>query len=535
MSTVRHSKLSLQAKITLLLAGAIFLSVGIVTTAATWLSLSQYKQRLQSESESVGGLLAENTAGAVRFGHDDKLAAAFETLLTRSGGNLESVAAFNARGEVIAVAPAGATAPTDRVASLLDAPDNSYDPDTLFHAFPVLFGKDSKLVGFVTLQWSADKMNESAMDSIMQEIMIAVPLGLLLTFGVYVVMGRALFTPLRELGDAARGVLQGEPCDPGHLARPDVIGDAMRSLDSLGTTIKNGAEATRRFTDGDMTADITPTSEHDRLGIALSEMFQRLRGVLASARHNAADVADGSAQLSQTAEKISAGATSQANAAQQASAAIHQMSANIRQSAENAQQTEQIANQSAGEAQKSGEAVEKTVGAMRTIAEKITIVKEIARQTDLLALNAAVEAARAGDHGKGFAVVASEVRKLAERSQEAAEEISSLSGETVGVSIQAGELLKQLVPNIQNTAELVQGISIAASEQNIGIDQINDSIQNLDRVINENAESARDSAETSERLASKASELSQSVEFVRINPDDRTAAPNGAEAHKNAA
>ncbi len=171
---------------------------------------------------------------------------------------------------------------------------------------------------------------------------------------------------------------------------------------------------------------------------------------------------------------------------------MEEMAANIKQNADNAAQTEKIARQSSRDAEASGQAVNKAVGAMRTIAEKISIVQEIARQTDLLALNAAVEAARAGEHGKGFAVVASEVRKLAERSQAAAAEISTLSGETVQVATEAGEMLNRLVPDIQKTAELVSEISAACREQDIGASQINDAIQQLDKVTQQNAVLGRD-------------------------------------------
>ncbi len=182
------------------------------------------------------------------------------------------------------------------------------------------------------------------------------------------------------------------------------------------------------------------------------------------------------------------------------------MTANIKQNADNAAQTEKIARQSAKDAEASGEAVARAVDAMRTIAEKIGIVQEIARQTDLLALNAAVEAARAGEHGKGFAVVASEVRKLAERSQSAAAEISAMSGGTVKAAQEAGDMLGRLVPDIRKTAELVSEISAACREQDIGASQINEAIQQLDKVTQQNAGASEEMSATSEELASQAEE-----------------------------
>jgi methyl-accepting chemotaxis protein len=192
------------------------------------------------------------------------------------------------------------------------------------------------------------------------------------------------------------------------------------------------------------------------------------------------------------------------------------MVSNIRQNADNAQQTERIALKSAQDAKEGGKAVIETVSAMREIAGKISIIEEIARQTNLLALNAAIEAARAGEHGKGFAVVASEVRKLAERSQTAAAEISKLSTSSVQVAEAAGEMLTKIVPDIQRTAELVQEISAASNEQNSGAEQINKAIQQLDQVIQQNASGTEEIASTSEELASQAEQLQDTVSFFKV-------------------
>ncbi|MGE4506100.1 MAG: methyl-accepting chemotaxis protein, partial [Desulfovibrionaceae bacterium] len=205
-------------------------------------------------------------------------------------------------------------------------------------------------------------------------------------------------------------------------------------------------------------------------------MVERLTQVVSEVSEATDNVASGSEELSATAGTLSQGATEQAASIEEVSASMEQMTANIQQNTENAKQTEHIALKAAADAQDGGQAVVSAVDAMKNIAEKISIIEEIARQTNLLALNAAIEAARAGEHGKGFAVVAAEVRKLAERSGQAAGEISELSGSTVRVAEEAGQKLVKLVPDIQRTAELVQEIAAASSEQNAGAEQINKAI-----------------------------------------------------------
>ncbi|WP_299654718.1 methyl-accepting chemotaxis protein [uncultured Jannaschia sp.] len=276
------------------------------------------------------------------------------------------------------------------------------------------------------------------------------------------------------------------------------------------------SHSAERIAKGDLRADVTPRSEEDRLGLALRDMTLKLREVISNASASAAHVAQGASSMSATAEQLSSGSTQQASAAQEASASIEEMTANIRQNADNASQTEKIASQSADDARKSGDSVANAVRAMKTIADKINIIQEIARQTDLLALNAAVEAARAGSHGKGFAVVASEVRKLAERSQQAAAEISQLSAETVDVSGEAGRMLETLVPNIQRTADLVAEISASTREQNVGAEQINQAIRELDQVIQQNANTAETAAATSQQLASQSQQLSGVISYFEI-------------------
>jgi methyl-accepting chemotaxis protein len=270
---------------------------------------------------------------------------------------------------------------------------------------------------------------------------------------------------------------------------------------------------------GDLNQTISMSS-NDEIGDlikALNTMVAKLRQIVTEALTAATNVSAGSQELSASAEQLSQGATEQASSAEEASSSMEEMAANVKQNADNANQTEKIAAQSAKDAEASGAAVGRAVNAMQTIAEKITIVQEIARQTDLLALNAAVEAARAGEHGKGFAVVASEVRKLAERSQAAAAEIGTLSTDTVKVAREAGEMLSKLVPDIKKTAELVVEITAACREQDVGSAQINQAIQQLDKVGQQNASASEQVSSTSEELASQAEQLQSTISFFRID------------------
>ncbi|KRB51714.1 chemotaxis protein [Rhizobium sp. Root708] len=297
----------------------------------------------------------------------------------------------------------------------------------------------------------------------------------------------------------------------------DEIRDLVNSMSTMTGNLRVTAGIANQIANGDLTVSPKPLSDKDTLGIALEQMVERLRGVVADALSAAENVSAGSQELSASSEQVSQGATEQAASAEEASAAMEEMASNIKQNADNAAQTEKIARQSAKDAEASGEAVSRAVDAMRTIAEKISIVQEIARQTDLLALNAAVEAARAGEHGKGFAVVASEVRKLAERSQSAAAEISAMSGDTVKAASDAGDMLGRLVPDIRKTAELVSEISAACREQDIGASQINEAIQQLDKVTQQNAGASEEMSATSEELASQAEELQTSIAFFKVD------------------
>jgi len=287
---------------------------------------------------------------------------------------------------------------------------------------------------------------------------------------------------------------------------------------SITGPVLQGVDFAKRMAEGDFTGrlDIDQKDEIGVLARALNDMVARLRGIVADVRSATDNVASGSEELSASSESLSQGATEQAAAIEEVSSSVEEMAANIKQNADNAQQTERIALQAAKDAQEGGVAVGQAVVAMKNIAEKISIIEEIARQTNLLALNAAIEAARAGEHGKGFAVVAAEVRKLAERSGNAAGEISELSSSTVSVSEKAGEMLMKLVPDIERTAELVQEIAAATGEQNSGAEQINKAIQQLDQVIQQNASASEEMASTSEELSSQAQQLQQTMSFFRV-------------------
>jgi methyl-accepting chemotaxis protein len=285
---------------------------------------------------------------------------------------------------------------------------------------------------------------------------------------------------------------------------------------------------------GDLRNTVVVTSK-DEVGQMLSSvnhMVENLRKTVASVAAAATNVAGGSEEMNSTSQELSQGATEQASAAEECTSSMEQMTSSVQQNADNATQTEKMAVKAAEDAASSGKAVTQTVHAMKEVAEKISIIEEIARKTDLLALNAAVEAARAGEHGKGFAVVASEVRKLAERSQVAAAEISRVTSEGVKTADSAGQLLARLVPDIQKTSELVREIAAASAEQSTGAAQVNKAMQQLDQVIQQNASASEEMAATAEELSAQAEIMQSAIAFFKLDDDERAkAAVSSARAH----
>ena len=295
-----------------------------------------------------------------------------------------------------------------------------------------------------------------------------------------------------------------------------IVGILMST--GFSASIREAAEAAMKISRGELDVSLAVTSR-DEVGAlteAMTTMSARLSEIVGQVSEVTDSLAQGSEELSGSAQQVSQGATEQASAAEEVSTAMAQMGSTIEQNAGNASATETIASSSSRDAEESGKAVNEAVVAMESIAQKISIIEEIARQTNLLALNAAIEAARAGEHGRGFAVVASEVRKLAERSGKAAQEIGELSGTTRGVAERAGQMLSKLVPDIKKTAELVQEINAASGEQTNGVEQIQKAIMQLDQVIQQHAAVAEQVASTSEELSGQAEQLSEAMSFFKL-------------------
>jgi methyl-accepting chemotaxis protein len=265
------------------------------------------------------------------------------------------------------------------------------------------------------------------------------------------------------------------------------------------------------------------SDETGRLLAAVKEMVEKLAGVIGEVRGGAEALTAASSQVSSTSQSLSQGTGEQAASVEETTSSLEEMSASITQNAENSRQTEQMANEGARNADESGKSVQETVVAMKSIAEKISIIEEIAYQTNLLALNAAIEAARAGEHGRGFAVVATEVRKLAERAQKAAKEIGELAGTSVKVAEKSGVLIAELVPAIRKTADLVQEVAAASQEQSAGVSQVSKAMSTVDQVTQRNASAAEELSSTAEEMSSQAESLLQVIGFFQIREAIRSA------------
>jgi methyl-accepting chemotaxis protein len=273
----------------------------------------------------------------------------------------------------------------------------------------------------------------------------------------------------------------------------------------------------REISEGNLTYEFKNVDEMEGIYGAVASIAVKLKDVVGNIMNGADNIATASQEMSSNSQQVSQGASEQASSAEEVSSSMEQMASNIQQNTDNAQQTEQIAAKASEDITEGSENVNETVEAMKKIAEKVSIIGDIATQTNMLALNAAVEAARAGEHGKGFAVVASEVRKLAEKSQTAAAEIDTLTNSSVDVAEKSGELLKKIVPDIQKTSKLVQEITAASNEQNNGAEQINNAINQLNEITQQNASASEEMATSSEELSSQADQLFDIISFFKID------------------
>jgi len=286
----------------------------------------------------------------------------------------------------------------------------------------------------------------------------------------------------------------------------NVLIDAMETITSVAQEIATG----------NLMVTVEERSAQDRLMQALKKMVADLTTIAIDVQSAANQVATGSGEMSSSAEEMAQSANEQSASVEQVSSSMEEMNSSVVQNADNAKQTAAISIKASKDAQEGGIAVAETVKAMKSIAEKIAVIEDIAAQTNMLALNAAIEAARAGDHGKGFAVVAGEVRNLAERSGNAAKEINNLSVQSVEVAERAGRLIEEIVPQIQKTAELVQEINASSSEQANGIAQVTQAVEQLDKGIQQSAAATEEMASTTEELLSQAEQLQQSASFFKV-------------------
>ena len=282
--------------------------------------------------------------------------------------------------------------------------------------------------------------------------------------------------------------------------------------------IKLLIKSLKKIEKGDLTGTVSGKMQkrRDEIGLmmmSLKSMSEKLKAVLTTVKETTDSFASASDQISATSQSLSSGANEQAANVEEVTSSLEEIGASIENNTQNSKSTDEIAQHTALQTEEGGRAVNQTVQSMRKISERISFIEDIAYQTNLLALNAAIEAARAGEHGKGFAVVAGEVRKLAENSQKASQEINELAVSSMEVAEKAGKLLEEIVPGIARTAELVQNITQSSEEQSIGVSQINSGMDQLNEISQHTASSSEELAATAENLAAQVGQLQEQLDY----------------------
>jgi methyl-accepting chemotaxis protein len=387
-----------------------------------------------------------------------------------------------------------------------------------------LSGKSSKVVA--DLRKMVEAQTKSAGDGLADAEATSIRSGrvalvILILFAVVLPLvaywlGKAISDPVSQVSKVHQAIVEGDFDQKVVVTEQGELGALQQSCHDLLEYLRSLVNQADRLSDGDLTSLVKPRSEKDRLGASWAHMSAQLAKTIENARMASSSVSLAAQQLTSSSSVLSNGTAQQAASVQETTASLEEMSSSITQNADHSRNLEQMAMRGAQDAEEAAGTVFKTVSAMKTISERIGIIQDIAYQTNLLALNAAIEAARAGEQGRGFAVVAAEIRRLAERSQTAAKQISELTGGSLEIAALSGQKLGQLAPSIRRTAEVVQELAAASAEQAAGVGQMNRAMAQVDQVTQQNASASEELSATAEELRQQAEALERLLSFFRV-------------------